>query len=260
MDKIDSETWEEYAFRNNLFVIKYVKKVRKYVDKENKILDERIIDDITIPIHTNLKPRNYDANGYNTSITIYGNEISNIGFMDFIMYELYNLRTRYNLGWFSDRITTFKLDQMAKEREEDINRQDWLFKQLAYWEKKYVDNEKEKKETNEKRLVDTKTRYFELKTTISETHKEQLDELLAIVRGSLSISVLEGEIKVKGNIYSEEYWLEKKKKEEEKEKEKQTKKKERVELYQKYLKNKDIQTQIMELEQKINQLKGEIVN
>uniref|UniRef100_A0A6C0HGK1 Uncharacterized protein n=1 Tax=viral metagenome TaxID=1070528 RepID=A0A6C0HGK1_9ZZZZ len=255
MDKIDSETWEEYAFRNNLFVIKYVKKVRKYVDKENKILEERIIDDITIPIHTNLKPRNYDANGYNTSITIYGNEISNIGFMDFIMYELYNLRTRYNLGCFSDRITTFKLE----EREEDINRQDWLFKQLAYWEKKYVDNEREKKETNEKRLVDTKTRYFELKTTISETHKEQLDELLAIVRYS-SIPVLEGELKVKGNIYSEEYWLEKKKKEEEKEKEKQTKKKERVELYQKYLKNKDIQTQIMELEQKINQLKGEIVN
>ena len=259
MDKLENETWEEYAFRNNLFVIKYVKKVRKYVDKENKILEERIIDDITIPIHTNLKPRNYDANGYNTSITIYGNEISNIGFMDFIMYELYNLRTRYNLGCFSDRITKVELDQMAKEREEDINRQDWLLKQLSYWEKKYVDNEREKKETNEKRLVDTKTRYFELKTTISETHKEQLDELLAIVRYS-SIPVLEGELKVKGNIYSEEYWLEKKKKEEEKEKEKQTKKKERVELYQKYLKNKDIQTQIMELEQKINQLKGEIVN
>ena len=81
------------------------------------------------------------------------------------------------------------------------------------------------------------------------------------MRGS-SIPVLEGEIK--GNIYSEEYWLEKKKdwreKEEEQKKEKQTKKKERVELYQKYLKNKDIQTQIMELEQKINKLKGEIVN
>lgn len=261
MDKLDSETWEEYAFRNNLFVIKYVKKVRKYIDKENKILEERIIDDITIPIHSNFKPRDYDAIGYNNTITIYGNETSNIGFMDFIMYELYNLRTRYNLGWFSDRISKVEIEQMTKEREEDINRQDWLFTQLTYWEKKYVDNEREKKETYEKRLVDTKTRYFELKTTISETHKEQLDELLAIVRGS-SIPVLDGEIK--GNIYSEEYWRDfrerEKEREKEKEKEKQTKKKERVELYQKYLKNKDIQTQIMELEQKINQLKGEIVN
>lgn len=253
MDKLDSETWEEYAFRNNLFVIKYIKKVRKYVDKENKILEEKIIDDITIPIHTNLKPRYYDANGYNNTITIYGNEISNIGFMDFIMYELYNLRTKYKLICYSVRISKVDLDKMTKEREEDINRQDWLFKQLTYWENKYVDNEREKKETNEKRLVDTKTRYFELKTIISETHKEQLDELLAIMRCS-SIPVLEGEIK--SNIYSEEYWREKEK---EKEKEKQTKKKERVELYQKYLKNKDIQSQIMELEQKINQLKGEII-
>ena len=130
MDKLDSETWEEYAFRNNLFVIKYAKKVRNYADRENTILKEKIIDDITIPIHTNLKPRDYDAIGYNNTITIYGNELINIGFMDFIMYELYNLRTKYKLIWYSDRITTFKLDQMAKEREEDIIRQDWLFTPL----------------------------------------------------------------------------------------------------------------------------------
>jgi len=241
MDKLENETWEEYAFRHNLFVI-------KYADKE-----KTTIDDIRMPIHTNLNRKHYNAEVYHNIINF--GETSYICFIDFIMSELYNLRNKYKLFSYCDRILCTKVEQMTKEREEDINRQDWLLKQLSYWEKKYVDNEREKKETNEKRLVDTKTRYFELKTTISETHKEQLDELLAIVRGSY-IPVLEGEMK---SIYSEDYLHDFREREKEREKEKQTKKKERVELYQKYLKNKEIKTQITELEQKINQLKSEIV-
>jgi len=235
MDKLKNETWEEYAFRNNLFVI-------KYADKE-----KTVIDDITMPIHTNVNPRFYD--GYNCVINNYGNEFHKIGFMELIMYELYNLRNKYKMPWYCDQISSIKVEPITKEREEDINRQKWLFDQLAYWEKKY----NEKKPVDVK-PVDVKNRYFELKATISESHKEQLDELLAIVRGGSFIRQLEGEYK--SNMYSEEYWCEREK---EKEREKIQRKKERIELYEKYLKNKDIQTQIMELEQKINKLKGEIV-
>jgi hypothetical protein len=236
MDKSENETWEEYAFRNNLFVI-------KYSDKE-----KTTIDDITMPIHTNLNQKHYNAEVYHNRINF--GETSYVCFIDFIMSELYNLRNKYKLFSYCDQILCTKVEPITKEREEDILRQIWLFKQLAYWEKKY--NEKK---TVDVKPVDVKNRYLELKSTISESHKEQLDELLAIVRGgSLFIQQLEGEYK--SNMYSGDYWCTKEK---EIEYEKIKKKKERVELYQKYLKNKEIKTQIMELEQKINQLKGEIV-
>ena len=245
MDKLDNETWEDYAFRTNLFLI-------KYADKE-----KTVIDDIKMPNHTNLnqKHKHYDAADYHHRIG-FGNS-SYIGFIDFIMSELYNLRDKYKTVCYNTPIA--KGQQMTKEREEDIHRQQWLFVQLAYWENKYIENERDKKtiERNKKlKEIDVKNRYFEIKTTISESHKEQLDELLAIIRsvGECSIQRLEGEIK--SNMYSEEYWCEKEKK---KEKEKELKKKKRIELYEKYLKNKDIQTQIMELEQKLTQLKEQIV-
>ena len=106
-----------------------------------------------------------------------------------------------------------------------------------YRKKKEILKEREEEE---KRLVNVKNRYFELKANISESHKEQLDELLVLVTGNMS----------------SEYWNERR---QELEKKRILKKKERVELYQKYLKNKEIKTQITELEEKINKLKGEII-
>ena len=243
MDKLNNETWEDYAFRNNLFTI-------KYADKE-----KTVIDDINIPIHTNLSQRHYDADIYHNRIGF--GDSSYICFIDFIMSELYNLRNKYNTGCYSAPIQM--IINMTKEREEDIHRQNWLYRQLAYWENKYTENERDKKERErgkKQKEMDVKTRYFEIKTTISESHKEQLDELLAIIRG-LPIPILEGEIKSNiYNIYSEEYWRER---EREMEREKKEKKKKRIELYEKYFKNKDIQIQIIELEQKLKQLKGQIV-
>ena len=237
MDKLENETWEEYAFRHNLFVI-------KYSDKE-----KTTIDDITMPIHTNITPRHTDSCSYYHNVNTLGNNYKEIGFMDFIMNEMYNLRDKYKTGCYATPIA--KGQPITKEHEEDIHRQNWLFKQLDYWEKIYFKNGKEKREKENEKLLISKTKYFELKASISESHKEQLDELLAIIRGS-SIPILEGE-----GIYSENYsWH---KTEMEKEKEKTQKKKERVELYQKYLKNKEIKTQITELEQKLNQLKSQIV-
>ena len=231
MDKLENETWEEYAFRNNLFVI-------RYADKE-----KTVIDDITMPIHTNVDSRHTYSNDYHSKVNSC-NTYTKIGFMDFIMHEIYNLRDKYKTGCYGTPIS--KVELITKEREEDIHRQNWLFKQMYYWEKKYMENEIEKKHKENERILNSTARYVELKTILSETHKEQLDELLTIIRGS-SISLLEGEIK--RNISWEAYWRE----------ENTQKKKERVELYEKYLKNKVIQTQIMELEQKINKLKGEII-
>ena len=248
MDKLENETWEDYAFRNNLFVI-------KYADKE-----KTVIDDITMPIHTNITPRHTNAQIYHNEIC-YGN---NLSFMEFIMHELYNLRDKYKMGWYCDSISYIKVELMTKEHEEDVNRQQWLFKQLAFWEKKYTENEIEKKEKYKESLMQKKKRYLELKTIISETHKDQIDEILTIVRGS-SIPLLEGE--TESALYPDENywksWREKREKEKEREREKEREniqnKKERIELYEKYLKNKDIQTQIMELEQKLTQLKEQIV-
>lgn len=61
MDKLDNETWNNYAFRNNLFLIKYNDK------------DKKFINDITIPIHTNVSPRHTDYNYYHNTIMCYGN-------------------------------------------------------------------------------------------------------------------------------------------------------------------------------------------
>jgi hypothetical protein len=240
MDKLDNETWEDYAFKNNLFAI-------KYADKE-----KTVIDDINIPIHTNLNKKHYNAEIYKNRISF--GDSSYICFIDFIMSELYNLRNKYNTGYYDCSIQI--IINMTKDREEDINRQKWLFQQLAYWENKYMENERDKNERERgknQKEIDIKNRYFELKTKITLIHKDQLDELLAIIRSS-SIERLEGEIK--SNMYSDEYWREKDK---ENEREKIQNKKKRIELYEKYLKNKDIQIQIMELEQKLNQLKGQIV-
>ena len=239
MDKLDNETWEDYAFKNNLFAI-------KYADKE-----KTVIDDINIPIHTNLNKKHYNTEVYKNRISF--GESSYICFIDFIMSELYNLRNKYNTGYYD--IPIQMIINMTKDREEDINRQKWLFQQLSYWENKYMENERDKNERErgkKQKEMDIKNRYFELKTKITLIHKEQLDELLAIIRGS-SIQRLEGEIK--SHMYSDEYWREKDK---ENEREKIQNKKKRIELYEKYLKNKDIQIQIMELEQKLNQLKGQI--
>jgi len=238
MNKLDDESWDDYAFRNNLYKIKYSYK------------DVNIIDDIIIPNHTKVTRRHYDSIWYINNIDI------NIGtrpsFLEFIMYELYNLKKKYNLGCYYDNDIIRRSENNTEQREKDSKRQNWLLKELAFLEKIYDEDEKKEKEKEkekEKKREDNKKRFFELKTNISETHKEQLDEFLTIIRVT-SIQYLEGDTKYK--VDWKDFCKETEKKVE-------TQKKERIELYQKYVKNKVIQAQITELEQKINQLKCEIV-
>jgi len=224
MDKLENETWEEYAFKNNLFKI-------KYADKE-----QQIIDDIILPNPNIINNRHYDSLYYMGCVN---SCYVKIGFLEFIMHEIYTLREKYNTGCYSSPIQL--VEQMTKEREEDIERQKWLFKELTFWEKQWnhnwvininTENEDIKKEKETKQREKDKLRYLELKIIISETHKAQLDELLSLFNH------------IRPELMKEE---------------KQIEKNNRIELYQKFLKNKDIKSQINALEQKINKLKGEIV-
>lgn len=193
MDKFDNETLDEYALKNNLFKI--------YTDNEKQIID-----------------------------VCYPNpKITNGGFIEFIKDELYTLRNKYNLGYYSKNI---KLENMTTERKEDINRQQWLFKELEFWERKKCEViNKDKDEIIRKE--NDKNRFFELKTIISETHKEQLDELITLFS------------------FNVQYTLNEEKK--------QIEKKKRIKLYQNFMKNKKIYSEISVLEEKINNLKEELV-
>ena len=92
MDKLDKETWEDYAFRNNLYKIQYSYK------------DINVIDNIIIPNHKekwigyNMTAKQYLDNFF----AYFGN--SQPSFHEFIMYELYNLKTYYNGKRYNDDI------------------------------------------------------------------------------------------------------------------------------------------------------------
>ena len=185
MDKLDKETWEDYAFRNNLYKIQYSYK------------DINVIDNIIIPT--------YDDDGYRMTSKQYLDNFfyyfgySQPSFYVFIMYELHNLKTYYNGKRYNDMIilssemiekggkNLLTPENMSEQFDKDEKRQKWLLKELEFWEKKYKYEENQKFKDNKKRIKD------------------------------------------------------------------------RIELYQKYLKNKDIETQIIELEQKLNKLKSEII-
>ena len=225
MNKLDNETWDEYALKNNLFKIKYT---------DN---DKQIIHDICIPNPNIINNITYDW-GYYMSCVYGGYNGHHAGFLEFIMHELYTLRDKYKTGCYSSPIQM--IINMTNEREEDIHRQKWLFKELPFWERKYWESSRCKvikdKEQNDKeqiiqREID-KNRYLELKAIISKTHEEQLDELISLSKH------------VEPILRSEQIQIEKK---------------ERIKLYQDFMKNKKIHLEISILEEKINQLKEELV-
>jgi len=251
MDKLDTESWEDYAFRNNLYKIKYSYK------------DVSVIDDIIIPNHTKMSfdcGHRYDAKYYIDKIDV------NIGirpsFLEFIMYELYNFKTHYKLRTFNDAIKV-NPEHMSEQVDKDKKRQDWLLGQMDFWERE----EEKDRILKEQKHEDIKTRFIELKANISETHKEQLEEIFCIMKTTNNIRFLEGTNKnpyMKN--YREECFKERAKtyrpEKDEEDRKLKLEKTDRINLYQKYqkyLKNKDIQTQIIELEQKLTKLKREIV-
>ena len=177
MNKLDNETWEDYAFRNELFIIVY---------DEN---DKSIIRDVIIPIHD--KIIDYDT---------------------------------------SDRYTTL-IDKLLSidckndpfpETEEKFKKRRRLYDLRRWWSVE----EKKIMQINRLKMYN---RYKELVTKISETHKDELEELLNIKSGHPPSGTPEYDSK------------------------------KRVEMYNTYMKNKEIYRQINEMEEKIKQLKSGIM-
>ncbi len=170
---------------------------------------------------------------------------------------------------FTDYIKV-KPEHMSEQVYKYKKRREWLSSERFFWEKQYQtkvrEDEREKEKNrilNEQKHEDIKTRFIELKANISETHKEQLEEIICIMK-TTNIRFLEGIDKNPfGKNYREEWNKEKDEKlrieQVEIDRKTALEKTDRIKLYQKYFKNKDIQTQIIELEQKLIRLKREIV-
>ena len=240
MDKLDNETWKDYAFRTDLFSI-------EYEDKE-----KQIISYIGIPDHTNLPKRHYRYTSYLSW--------EGTSFLEQIMHHLCILTHKYDMELNDYRYSDYILRENGsvpkngndnvtlEERVKDSKRQKWLIKELEFWENKQKEEEERNmiKSLEERRKLRevNKVRYNELKLKISETYKEEFTELIDILIDT-PMRFMEANNEQNNNMknYRESYEIQKKN---------------NIELYKKYLKKIELKTKITELEQQINQLKDEI--
>ena len=144
-DKLDNETWGEYAFRNKLFII-------NYIDKEKKF-----IGDIRYP---------------NPDKIFFKNKYINLNFEMLIRDRIFEIKEKYKINGndCGGVINAAKL-RLSKE---DYERQNILFSQKRFWESKG-------KDIVDYNRLKSYNRWNELIKIISETHKEQLDELLSMI-------------------------------------------------------------------------------
>ena len=192
MNKLDNETWEDYAFRNELFIIVY---------DEN---DKSIIRDVIIPIHDKIID-NDTSDRYTTLID--------------------------KLIPIDCRNDPFPEEKLKKRRR--------LYDLRRFW----AVEEKKIMPINRLKMYN---RYKELVTKISETHKDELEELLNIKSNYPPSGTPDYDDWLHGHKYicSERFKNDSKK---------------RVEMYNTYMKNKEIYRQINEMEEKIKQLKSGIM-
>jgi hypothetical protein len=192
MNKLDNETWEDYAFRNELFIIVY---------DEN---DKSIIRDVIIPIHD--KIIDYDTSDRYTTLI--------------------------------DKLLSI-IPKILPETEEYFKKRVRLYDLKRFW----TVEEKKIMPINRLKMYN---RYKELITKISETHKDELEELLNIKSNHPPEGTPEHKEWLRRQKYScSERFINDSKK--------------RIELYNTYMKNKDIYRQINEMEEKIKQLKSDII-
>ena len=227
IDKFDNESFDDYAFRHNLFKITYGDNNR----------DKSKIENIQIPSYPGLEESVYPT------------------FLDYILNELWFLCNKYKLVSFDFQIklNTQTIITLGEESKIDIPRQKWLLSQYYVWKTITATSFKLKEEQKEKERDRAKQKYLDLKECISETHKEQLDELLMLlIKTPQPPPNLDKEYK-DFNDYWEKTQGERERNQLEKNENRRNK---RIELYNKYMKNKEIKAQIIELEATINQLKS----
>ena len=199
MNKLDNETWEDYAFRNELFIIVY---------DEN---DKSIIRDVIIPIHD--KIIDYDTSDRYTTLIDKLLSIKNNPFPE--------------------------TEENYKKTEENYKKRLRLYDLKRYW----TVEEKKIMPINRLKLYN---RYKELITKISETHKDELEELLNIKSNHPPSGTPDYDDWLLRQTYScsERFKNDSKK---------------RIAMYNTYMKNKEIYRQINEMEEKIKQLKSGII-
>jgi hypothetical protein len=194
MNKLDNETWEDYAFRNELFIIVY---------DEN---DKSIICDVIIPIHD--KIIDYDTSDRYTTL----------------IDKLLSIFGKHNL---------------LPEIEEDFKKRQRLYDLKRFW----TVEEKKIMPINRLKMYN---RYKELVTKISETNKDELEELLNIKSNHPPSGTPDYDEWLYRNKYNCSERL-------------KNDAKKRIEMYNTYIKNKDIYRQINEMEEKIKQLKSHMI-
>lgn len=217
MDKLENESWDEYAFRNELFII-------NYVDKE-----KQIIEDIRYP---------------NPDKLFFKNKYINLNFERLTRDLIFEIKEKYKMNGHDCSVDCGGFSAAALKRlsKEDYERQQILFSQKRFWDRKG-------KDIVDYNRLKSYNRWNELIKIISETHKEQLEELLSMV------DIMEIPSPPENTKEYKEFKEYQQKKNEKKDK----LKKERIDLYHKYMKNKEVRLQIIELEQKISNLKSELI-
>lgn len=212
MDKLENESWADCAFKHEAFYI-------VYADKE-----EQIIDDVRF------------ADPEKKYYYLYTTEYGNHSGTEIIWRKIQEIAQKYRLDGRQYDTNGFSFSSQKIMNTEDIERQKKLYTLYQFWQTKEKDYR-----------VKKYNRYMELIKIISETHKEEFEELskIAHIIPPLSDTIKYQETRKESNKrYTKKLTREKL---------------ERVEIYKKYLKNNEIRSQINELEQKINKLKGEIV-
>jgi hypothetical protein len=209
MEKLENETWEEYAIRHELFIVKYSDKEEKNIIDVRITESERTNFDLDLPVFTGI-----------------------------IWCKIVEIKNKYNLNGYDCYQSGISKNAELIINAEDVKRLNRLYELKHFWE----ENQKKIRETY---VISNRRRIIELTNLISETHNEQLGELLKLV----SIWGI-------GPTKNKEEYNNIEREKEEKIKEK---KRELIELYHKHMNNKKIQSEISELEEKIKKLKGDLV-
>jgi hypothetical protein len=214
MDKLENESWAEYAFKHEAFYI-------VYADKE-----KQIIDDVRFADPENKYYYPYTSDYRSSTGT------------DIVWRKIEEIVKKYKLNGHNYDMKGISYSAQKKMNIADIDKQNTLYNLYEFYKQKETYYQLKKY-----------NRYMELIKIISETHKEEFEELSKIAHITppyIPPAELEYQEtrKESNKRYAEKLTREKL---------------ERVEIYKKYLKNNEIRSQINELKQKINKLKGEIV-
>lgn len=145
MEKLENETWEEYAIRHELFIVKYSDTEEKNIVDVRITEPERTNFDLDIPVFTGI-----------------------------IWCKILEIINKYKLIGYDCYQSGISKNAELRINAEDLKRLNRLYELKHFWE----ENQKKIKESY---VISSHRRMIELTKLISETHNEPLGELLKLV-------------------------------------------------------------------------------